>query len=1162
MVTRPAVCVITMLFTQKKNVVIILVALMLSMQGRCLAQQASVLASGNWYKIAITQQGIYQITGKAIKAQGINLTQVHPEQIQLYGYGGGMLPQSLAEPRYNDLPENAIEVVGGEDGKFDEQDYVLFYGQPPDQAGYRKEEDTYQFQYQKNLYSDTAFYFLTFGQAKGKRMAVAEDVAASDVLAAYDDYAVHELDMANVLKDNASEPGSGREWYGETVDNGQSLSLDFALNNLSENADINLQVDVLGKSLTPSDFEVSLNKQSLGKISVSTITAGTYSDKGSAASGQFTLNSQQVPAADQQLTVRLTYRGGSDAAYLNRVWLTAPRLLKLYGNQTFFRSLQSVQQPATRFHIRESGASRVWDITDPQNVKNQSFVENNGTVEFGTATAGPLKEFVVFNNQSFLQPEWRGAVANQDIKAGPVPDMVIVSYPGFVAEAERLAQFRQQHDHLQVRVVTTQQVYNEFSSGAQDLTAIRNYMKYLYAQEAGRLKYLLLFGKGSYDYKNRVDNNTNFVPIYESRNSTHPIYSYASDDYFGFLEDTEGYWEESQLGDHTLEIGTGRLPVKNLAEAKAVVDKLIYYGTRRETLGNWRNQVLFVADDGDNDKHQRDAERLAQPLDTAFGAFNIEKIYVDAYPQQQRPNGEVAPKVNEAIQNHIKKGALIVNYTGHGSEKEWAHENILNLNMIKGWSNIDKLPFFVTATCEFGRHDAPEVVSGAEHLVLNPKGGAIGMVTTARPVFSNSNFLLNRAFYQEVFRQVNGQYQTLGEIFKHTKNNGLNGPVNRNFSLLGDPSMTLSYPQDQVVMDSLWVVDTKGALMPTDTLKAMAHVQLKGSVIQRGSQTVNTSFNGTLYLTVYDKPTITKTRGNEETVMQFEERTSVLHRGKARISQGLFTLEFMIPKNIAYQYGSGKISAYAVAEETNPHDAHGATAAIQIGGTSETLPVEQDVPEIHLFMDDTTFRSGDVTTSNPVLIAHLKDESGINISYNGLGQNITATLEKEDGMRTDFVLNDFFMTNTGSYQAGTVTYPLENLEEGRYTLRLEAWDQVNQQHETSIVFLVQARERFAVSSFYNVPNPFQGHTYFTIDHNRPGDHLKVSIKILDLQGQLVHSIEQEATAAATRLSDISWDGRDAHGNMLRPGIYLARLVIRSQTDGAQKEKVQKIIVVN
>lgn len=1153
----------TMIIRQISKIFGAVAALLFFTQQGLLAQEASVLASGQWYKLATTQAGVYQISGADLQQQGIAISQIKPDELQLYGYGGGMLPQPISQPRHTDLPEQAIQLVGGEDDRFDAQDYILFFAESPDQLTYLSDNGQHALSYQKNLYSDTTFYFLTFGQKSGKRVAVQENIQpANQTFTSFDDFAVHEQDLVNVLAKRIAT-GSGREWFGEVLNNGQNVSVDFETTGMLPDTDVQVVASVLGTATTTSAFDVAINGQNLGTINVAPLQSGQYDDKGRMVSDTFSIRSNQLNTGKASMTV--SYQSGSnEAGYLDKLLLQFPRKLALYNDQTTFRKTASAQTSIAGYRVDAAGKDvAIWDITDPYNIKEQKFAYDGTLAVFGAQTDGQLKKYIIFDKENLLKPDWQGQIPNQNIKQS-IPDLVIITYPGFMTEADRLANFRREHDQLNVQVVTTTQVYNEFSSGAQDVSAIRNYLKYLHDRQPGKLKNVLLFGKGSYDYKDRVAQNTNYVPTYESRNSVNPIYSYSSDDYYGFLEDDEGYWDESYTGDHTLDIGVGRLPVKNLKEAAAVVDKLIYYSTSPSTFGQWKSKVLFVADDGDRNQHQRDADQLATFVDTAYSVFNTDKIYVDAFEQESIPTGELAPKVSNAIQEAIKKGAFIINYTGHGSESQWAHESILTLGMINQWKNIDQLPFFVTATCEFGRQDVPGTISGAERLVLNPDGGAIGIVTTARPVFSSTNLLINKAFYKHIFEQVEGHYQTIGEVFQKTKNDGLSGRVNRNFSLLGDPSMRLAYPQDRVTIDSVLVKNPDGTYSPTDTLKALAQVRLTGSITQYADQLTNTNFNGLLYLSVYDKPTTTSTLGNGSEVMQFSERKNVIHRGKARVSNGLFEIEFVVPKNIVYKNGEGKISLYAVQSEGPMLEAQGASVDIQIGGSIAPVPIDNEAPLISLFMDDTTFVNGGVTAANTVLIAHLSDESGINISSNGLGQDIQAVLIKkgQDSGGQVLALNDFYSANVETYQEGSLVYPIQNLEDGEYMLTLHAWDNMNNKAEKNIEFFVQSGEVFIVNSFYNAPNPMSQSTSFLIDHNRQGDDLQVVILMMNMQGQMVFRYVQQLENVPTRIQNIEWKGRDAYGNLLKPGVYLAKLLLKSLTDGNQVEKNHKIIITN
>ena len=1132
---------------------IVFVALAMGFGGLCLAAPPgpSVLASGMWLKVAVTTDGLHQITYDQLRQAGWNPARINPHHLQLYGYGGGMLPQPLDSAHFPDLPENAIWVTGAEDDRLDPGDAIIFYGQSPDYLRYQPSGPEYALRYEKNLYADSSYYFLTVGEGPGQRVTTLPFEPSGEAsITEYDAYATYENDAFNLRK---SDAGSGREWYGESFSGGQARAIPLGLAGATDGP-VTVSVEVLGTSLAASSFAVGLNGAALGTLPVNAIADAPYAAKGAVAQATFVQATNA--AGGSALSVDLTYQGGG-TAYLNKITAEAQRPLR-YNQPFTFRSLASAVQEQAAFRIASSPDDLiVWDVTNPQAPARPELVRQEGGHAFTVRTEGRLREFAAAGRSDLPVAPVVESVAPQNLKDGNVPNLVIVSPPAFWAEADRLAELRRNHDGLSVRVVGLPEIYNEFSSGRPDVSAIRNYMKYLYDTDAAQLKYLLLFGKGSYDYRSNRPGNTNFVPTYESRNSVHPIFSYSSDDYYSFLEDDEGRWEESFTGDHTMEIGVGRLPVKSAAEARIVVDKLIHYATNPQTRGRWRNRVVFVADDGDNNKHQRDAEQLSQRIDTASASFSTTKIYLDAFPQEALPGGEAAPAANRRIERELKQGALILNYTGHGSETRWTQENIFNVNTINQLRNYDQLSFFVTATCEFGRHDDPDQVSGAEQLILSERGGAIGLVTTARPVYSNTNLLLNQAFYSQVFEQQDGEFLTVGEIFRRTKNGALSGPVNRNFSLLADPSMKLNYPRDRVVLGRPEVRQADGTYAPTDTLAALDQVRLSGQVIRRSDGALLTDFAGSVLVEVLDKPNLTRTRGSDDTPMQFSERNSVLHRGRARVRDGAFALYFVMPKNIVYQAGSGKISAYAQSDQS---DAHGADQTFAVGGSSRSIAEDTTPPQIQLFMDDTTFVAGGLTGSRTQLLARLSDEHGISIATTSLGQGMLATLTHQaTNTATEWPLDEFYVTDPDTYQSGSVVYPLDNLADGHYTLTLRAGDTYNNFTEAQTTFVVGAEQKLQITNVYNFPNPFGRATTFVLDHNRPGDDLSVSLDIVDGQGRVVASLAREFPNSATRL-ETTWQGPNSSSQIMLPGIYVARITVQSSSDQQACQKFHKLII--
>ncbi|MDW8295638.1 MAG: type IX secretion system sortase PorU [Raineya sp.] len=1117
--------------------------------------QNSVLSSGKWYKIAVTQRGLHKITAQNLREWGIDISQINPKNIAIYGNGGGMLPQPNNAPRIADLQENAILVVGEEDNQMDNGDYILFYAQNADKIIFNPA--TQRFSHEKNLYDDRNYYFLTIKNSAGLRVQNQASVSASQNINTFDDYFFHEKDQFNILN-QLGRGGSGREWYGEFLNAGQSVEISNTIEGLVPNSTLFFTSSVLNQSFNVANFQVAINGQIIGSQNVSPIFDATYSTKGIPDLAAFSLNTNQIPSLPQ-FKVTYNLQGSNVRGYLNFFGVQSKRELRLYGNQTAFRSIESRSLPAVNFIVGNANSStQIWDITNPLEPKNQLFTLSGSQAIFGAVTNGVLKEFLVWQGADFPTPTLVGEVANQNLRALPTPNLLIITHPNFREQAERLAEFRRTHDGFSVAVADVFQIYNEFSSGRQDVTALRDFIRHLYLKTPNTLKYVLLFGAASFDYKDRVPNNTNFVPIYESRESLHPIFSYSSDDYFGFMESTEGEWIETFSNiptfDHTLDVGVGRLPVQTAEQARNVVDKLIAYANRKENLGDWRKRVVFLADDGDANQHQIDSDRLAQKVEDNYPNFNVQKIYLDAYPQISSGGNERSPACKAAFTDAIEKGALVVNFTGHGGEIGWTQEEILRTPDIKTWNNGNHLPLMITATCEFGRYDEPSALSGAEVAILEPNRGAIALITTTRPVFSSTNFILNDQIYNFIFEPIAGKMPCLGDIMRLTKNNSLAGSVNRNFSLLGDPSMKLAYPEKRVVITHL---NGKDITIHQDTLKALDKVTLEGE-IRDENDVFLPNFNGILDATIWDKVRIKSTLGTQSTSpMNFWVRDVRLFNGKVSVRNGRFRMQFVMPKNINYAFGNGKISLYA-ADIQNLVDAGTGKTDIVVGGSNPNPLADNTPPRIRLYMNDETFKSGGLVNENPLLLAYLYDENGINISSVGIGQDITAYLN--DSIQKPYILNDFYTADLDSYQSGKVVYPFRNLPEGRYTLTLKVWDTYNNSAEEKIEFVVASSKSLRLQNVMNYPNPFSERTTFSFEHNRFHEDLEIELEIFNLQGEKMLVFRDKVFTADANVSKFVLD-LNGYGTKFANGIYMYRLSVRSLKDTQKATAVGKLVVM-
>ncbi|MFH1320169.1 MAG: type IX secretion system sortase PorU [Bacteroidota bacterium] len=1118
-------------------------------KGEQMYASSSVLSSGSWYGIGVTQDGIYELSSPFLSSLGMNVSSINPKNIRIYSNGGGMLPLSNSAPRIDDLAENAIQVVGESDGSFDADDYVLFFGQGPARWSYDTTDN--RFHHQLHLYSDTTYYFITADLGPGKRIITQpSDSGVSTSVTSFDDHAFHEKDLVNLIK-------SGRQWYGEEFDMVTSYNFTFSFPNISSSP-VYMKASVIARSTEASSiFSVNANSQSLLSLTCSSVTEDFTTAYADPESGTGTFN----PSSTVTVTVSYNKPASSSIGWLNYLELNARRQLKMYGNQMTFRDIQSVGTGnVAGFTLSNASSSiKVWEVTDPTNVKEQQYTLSGANLEF-TLQTDSLREFIAFNGNSYLTPTASGSVPNQDLHGlsqpgQKQPEMIIVSHPAFLSEADRLADFHRVEDGLSVVIVTPQQVYNEFSSGSQDISAIKYFMKMFYdraGSDSSYLpKYLLLFGDGSYDNKNRLSDNTNFIPTYQSSNSYSPTSSYVSDDFYGLLDDNE-----SEATTDEVDIGIGRLPVKTVSEASAAIDKIIHY-TNPAAMGDWRNIVCFVADDEDTNTHIKDADLLANYVDNNYNDFNIDKIYIDAYQQQSTPGGQRYPDAAEAINKRVEKGALIINYTGHGGETGWAHERILEVNDINNWNNLDNMPLFMTATCEFSRFDDPGRTSAGEYVFLNSNGGGIALLSTVRLVFSGANQTLADNFYKIVFEPVNGEMPRLGDVVMNTKNNCniIDSSSNRRkYLLLGDPALRLAYPVHNIITDS---INGNPVSMGPDTMKALAKVTVSGHLENENGVTLS-GFNGTLYPTVYDKAAVISTLVNDPNSghKDFTLQKNVLFRGKVSVINGGFSFAFIVPKDINYNDDFGRISYYA---ENGITDANGYYEDFIIGGSATNVENDETGPEVDLYLNDTNFVFGGLTDENPILLAFIYDRNGINTTGTGIGHDIVAILDNETNQ--SIVLNDEYESDLDSYQRGTIRSPLKDLSEGRHILELTVWDTYNNSARAYTEFVVAMSAELALDHVFNYPNPFTTYTEFWFEHNRPGELLDVQIQVFTVSGKLIKTINTNVLSDGFRPDPIQWNGMDDYGDKIGRGVYIYHLKVRSD-DGSFKDKYEKLVILN
>jgi hypothetical protein len=1133
-------------------------------------KNSSVLAQGKYCKLSLKADGVYKVTYEFLKNKGVLTTSIFSNLINVYGNHNGMLPEKNGESRVDDLEKNAIKMIDGGDGMFGTGDYFLFYGQSPDKWEY--ETVNSRFVFHKHLYSKDSYFFVNVDDNTGeKRIANVKSSSSSitNAVSSFDDYQAREDEKINIMS-LSSKGGSGKLWVGDVFEATLSANYNFNFPNIDVTSNVTVYSSVLALTNFPtsSSFSMSSGGNST-TIPLPGITRGTHSSVALRRDGILSF----LPSSST-VGVNLTYNkplSQSGVGYLDYIEVNVRRDLTMSNNQMIFRDINSIGAGnVSKYNLTNAtNIDQVWDVTNPFEIKNVVYNKVSSVLDF-TLETDSLKTFVAYKNSGFLVPVFEGAVLNQNIHSEPTPELLIVYHPLFETQVDRLIQFHESNG-LSVLKASVQEVYNEFSGGMQDVTAIKTFVKSFYDKGGVTLpKYLLLFGDGSYDYKNRVQPNHNFVPVYESDNSLSDISSFVTDDFYGLLDDGESI-EDHEL----LDIAVGRLTVVSPIQALNVVDKIINYQKQNvpisqvhncnsgssdgSSYGDWRNKLCFVSDDID-ENWEADffvhTENVMDSIAANHPTFNIAKIHMDAYKQTSVSGGERYLDGTEVLRRTVEDGALITTYEGHGGEVGWGSERFLDLSTINGWTNKNRLTIMLTATCEFTKYDDPSRTSAGELCLLNPNGGAVAMFTTTRPVFQGDNKRLINSFFKEAFtKKPDGSPRTLGEIYMETKNNAgiTTGGGHRKFALIGDPALNLAFPKQNVVTTAVNNIPVNSAI---DTLKALSKISIKGFVSDING-TLISDYNGVVYPTVYDKPLTLSTLGNRNLgdVRTYDLQTSVLYKGKATVKNGLFEFTFLVPKDINYQFGYGKISYYCY---NGKEDGAGYFNKINVGGVDLSASADNDGPIVGLYMNDNNFVSGGITDELPAIYAELFDSSGINTSGNGIGHNLTAILDEKTS--NPLVLNNYFEADLDSYQSGKINYPVSRLTEGNHTLSIKTWDVHNNSSDNTIDFIVVEKAELSIDHVLNYPNPFTTRTQFFFEHNQSCEFLEVQVQVFTISGKLVKTINTPVKTHGFRVDAIEWNGRDDYGDKIGRGTYIYKVKV-TDDKGNKVEKYEKLVLL-
>ncbi|MEN8764521.1 type IX secretion system sortase PorU [Wenyingzhuangia sp.] len=1131
------------------------------------AVRNSVLNSGTWYKIAVDKSGVFKIDADFLNSIGIDTSTLDPRKIRIFGNGGAMLPEQLGEFRREGLSENAIYVFGEDDGKFNDSDYVLFYAQGPISWKIENRSSIY---HRQNIYSDYAYYFINIDMGiDGKRISSAPVVNSEKTLSvtSFTDFQLHEKDVFNYIR-------AGRQWFGEnfTIDNQQDFTFNFPNILKTEPVIVKGNFSALSRSI-PTSYSVLYKNNKILERPIQPHSFSAFNE----TKGLGTLS-----PLDDSLVLSVYWDNKGDlsaTARLDYLEVIADRSLVATGSQFKFLNFYSNQTEQVLEYTISNATELdfIWNITDITNPLSVYDIDDSvNSFKFKELTDGNLNTYQLIKISDAYAPIKLSSganVENQNLHSLKDIQYVILTQKKFFDEAKRIRDYHRENttisesnlEKIKVEVIDINQVYNEFGSGSPDITAIRDFAKFLYDNSSTsdtKLKYLCLFGDASFDFKGITYDETQIVPTYQSLVSNNLIHSYNTDDYFAYLDPSDDNLTEGDLSlVGQMDIVTGRIPVGTLTKANQYVTKLLNYYSST-SWGAWKTRVSLFGDDGQEGSDQSLIKYLEDSsiiLARNNPDLNINKLYTDAFKEEITSGGGAYPGVTKRFKDAFSKGSLVINYFGHGNNYTLGQENFLDISAIRSLRNLNNLPLFITVTCDFSRFDDPTILSGGEELIESELGGAIAMIATSREItiFAGNSINRNLADYLYSF---DGKTRTAAEALRDVKNKVR---VRNQFFVyfLGDPAMKLSLPKrgidiDKIEKYSIDPVSQNTFLEQVTELKALSKIKVTGSVAENGS--VLTDFDGTLNITLFDKEIDRKTLLNEGsgTVLEFKSLENKVFVGEASVTKGKFSFDFVLSKDLSLTPEKAKFSFYAASDDK---ERIGSDFNYKVGGIDTEAPEDKTPPVIELFLDDETFVNGGNTTSTPKLLAKIYDDSGVNTSFNSIGHDITVVIDGD--YANPISVNEFYTTEKDDFTTGLISYEIEELSVGNHTLTLKAWDTYNNSSTQSLSFYVREDKGFEISKVLNYPNPFINHTEFWFKNNRLGDPIEITVQIYTVSGKLLKTIHRSDSNLDEISRVVTWDGKDDYGNRLGKGVYIYKLTVKENITGQSNEKIEKLVIL-
>ena len=1093
----------------------------------------SVLATGTWYRFTAAKEGMYKITRDMLSKYGIDASTVDPRKIKIYNNSGMMLPENINVARPKDLEEVAIEVVGEEDGKFDEGDYILFYGRGIDFWDVDTSYNTVKRFF--NYYSaDNYFWITASGDADGKRIG---DESGSSGTPAYTQTST--TAYADLDEDKINVAQTGRIFVGDDFSSTvRTRSYTSSLYGRLDSYPVSYKINYVNATKDGID---TLKIYDNSKLIVSRVISGYSNNYPSivdhAYGYEYTLtgtNSDAIPDNQSILKFNFSPYSSSSIGYLGYFEITYEKQLLAQSDYLMFFSKSNTGLVEYQLSGFSNSNIKVYDVTEYNNLKLVSnyTMLSGGECRFRKNESSKYSKYIAIGNDTYLTPSEGTAVSNSNLHGNVSgAEYVIITHSNFNEAAQRLKNYRQNEAKVKLSsmVVDVNEIFNEFGGGTKDPGSIRDFLKYAYDNWQIRPEYVFFFGGGTYDYKDIEKAGNNFIPTWQSSSYLDHINSYPSDDFFTRVSGT----------DSKVDLASGRITHRTAAEANLFVDKIIKYETTDDQ-GTWRNLITLISDDGLTDSgndyatHTSANEVLANNY--IPGSFDIQKVYAAEYPIVNASAGRRKPECQEAIIKAMNDGTAIINYIGHGNPNVWAHEYIFERNVTIPRLKNDKWFYLIAGTCDFALFDTPGERSSAEDMLFLPSAGSIGTYTATRPVYSSSNHVLINAIYNNFFSitdtlNLRPSIGYVNFVVKQT----LYDVNEQKYFVFGDPALRINLPQYSADIDT---VNSKYVSTDTVQIKALGSTTISGHIVKTDGSTW-TDFNGEGILTVYDseRQVALEQIGNYKVTLQ----GGIIFRGQVSVTNGYFTANFIVPKDISYENKNGKVIMYFYGSDM---DGVGYTQNVIVGGTDTTVDNDGKGPEIEIYFDDMSYTDSYLVTPSSTLIATLSDATGLNTTGTGVGHKLEGVLNDNTSSPIDFT--NFFSGDLDSGgKSGKISYRFNDLSEGEYKMTMKAWDVFNNYSTETVYFSVVTGEDMVLRDIYNYPNPFRSRTTFTFQQNL-NQAIDVRIKIYTVAGRLIKEIEQKGMSE--KYVKVDWDGRDQDGDEIANGTYLYKIIVKT-TDG-------------